>query len=179
MTQNEELVKRIKESARQYKEWENSLDGVLYDLHTWEDPMTGNKSRLIIAETLLRLPKRIKRKVLDEIIFVVSTPRHNGIVCNAYFTKIIKTKDLKPTKGKTCSIEILQPLIFLNFGSRSKSKKMDMTAHEIAHFILGHHRSLISLKGVKVNKAEKEADDLIEKWGFKRCRKSYKIKHCK
>ena len=41
-------------------------------------------------------------------------------------------------------------------------------AHDIAHFILGHHKN-----GGGGPEKEKEADDLIEKWGFKRAYQSY------
>ena len=40
--------------------------------------------------------------------------------------------------------------------------KKSIVAHEVAHFILGHHKT-----GGGPEK-EREADDLIEKWGFKR-----------
>ena len=51
-----------------------------------------------------------------------------------------------------------------------ESRKMDVIAHEIAHFVLGHHK----LENCSNPKNEKEADDLIEKWGFKRVYKEYK-----
>jgi len=58
-----------------------------------------------------------------------------------------------------------QPLIVLNFSEMKKGSEMDTVAHEIAHFVLKQE------SGGK--KSEKEADDLSEKWGFKRCYKSY------
>ena len=45
----------------------------------------------------------------------------------------------------------------------SDNLKMNIIAHEIAHFVLGHH---LNPKG---KKSEEEADDLIAKWGFDRC----------
>jgi Zn-dependent peptidase ImmA (M78 family) len=44
-----------------------------------------------------------------------------------------------------------------------KNKEMNTIAHEIAHFILGHYRVEVG------SEAERKADDLCEKWGFRRC----------
>jgi len=157
--------------AKEFVEWENSVDGVLYELNTWEVPKFKYEDKVIIAEVLLKLPKRIRRKVLDEAIFVLS-PEVGGSVYNACFTKLVKGKDLKK-KGDDYEIEIWQPLIFLTFNRRlKKSDKMDITAHEIAHFILGHG----SVKSYGKINPEKQAKDLAVRWGFNRIRKSYRLK---
>lgn len=51
-----------------------------------------------------------------------------------------------------------------------KGHESDTVAHEIAHFVLGHYKP----KRLSDGKIEREADKLIEKWGFKRVYKSYK-----
>lgn len=61
------------------------------------------------------------------------------------------------------------PVIILNFSEMEKdrlseSRMMDTIAHEIAHFVLGH----LIAGGAE---QEREADNLIEKWGFRRAYK--------
>ena len=51
---------------------------------------------------------------------------------------------------------------------------MDTVAHEVAHFILGDYSgNLLVPKRPKGYKPERAADDLTEKWGFRRAYKSY------
>jgi len=47
-------------------------------------------------------------------------------------------------------------------GRVSDSRKMDKIAHEIAHHVLRHESSYGN------QDQEKEADDLIQTWGFRR-----------
>jgi Zn-dependent peptidase ImmA (M78 family) len=100
-----------------------------------------------------------------------------GTVINAYFSKIISKKELVEISKKNIKlVQFWQPLIFINFSEMkklSKKRKMNIVAHEIAHFILNHHLKNCS-KMKDGMRLEKEADDLIVKWGFKREYKSYK-----
>jgi predicted SprT family Zn-dependent metalloprotease len=50
---------------------------------------------------------------------------------------------------------------------KSDSKIQDYIAHEIAHAFLKHN------SGPSNPNKEKEADDLIESWGFKRAYRTY------
>lgn len=54
----------------------------------------------------------------------------------------------------------------------TESDMMDTVAHEVAHFILGHYRGSIDSDP----KDERRADDLTEKWGFKRAYKESEYK---
>ncbi len=130
------------------------------------------KNKAIIVETLLKLPYKVRRKVLDEVIFVIMTIEGMTIVVDV---ELLSKKELFPKekKGETCYAILKQSLILLNFkGYKSKSWKMDTIAHEIAHFTIGHHS--IKVKRVRRgNVHERNADDLSEKWGFKRCYKDY------
>jgi Zn-dependent peptidase ImmA (M78 family) len=74
-------------------------------------------------------------------------------------------KDSSVTYSGLLNMDISLPLIILNFAAmegKSEREKMAIIAHEIAHYVLGHHKPSCSV----ADKAEKEADDLIEKWGF-------------
>ena len=170
----EEIRKLVRKEARGFEDWENSLEGVLYDLSIWGEPcVEDTKNKVIIAKTLLKLPSRIRRKVLDEIIFVLMSA--GGMMERVILQKAIKKEDIKKYMimlgNNKYYVKIEQPLIFLNFTGRMKeSEKMDSIAHEIAHFILRHFEQK---KGRSHEKDEKAADDLIEKWGFKRGYKSY------
>jgi hypothetical protein len=171
-----EIKKVIKDKDRQLDvggkirrdmEYENSLEGILQHLRIWGEAATEDKeNKGIIAETLLKLPYKARRETLDEVVFVIVTA--HGLTTKATFPIVLSKGDIKQ-KGKTYQTIIEHPLIVLNFKTRmSKSRKMDTIAHEIAHFILGHHkiRNLTNQRKI-IN--EQKADDQAEKWGFKRC----------
>lgn len=176
MTKRNELIMGRKE----FEKWEDSIDGVLYDLGVLGDVTTEDENnKVIIAKTLLKLPKKIRRKISDEVIFILMTV--SGTVYKVRFTKIIKKKEFKEMienegKKENYLIEIEQPLIYLNFDNRMKEEqKMNTIAHEIAHFILGDYPgNFPAPKRPKRYNIEKAADDLIKKWGFNRVYKSYK-----
>ena len=175
-----EMKKVIKDKDRQRNvegkirrdmEYENSLEGILQHLRIWGEAATEDKeNKGIIAETLLELPYKIRMETLSEVVFVIVTV--HGLTTKASFPIVLSKGDMKQ-KGKAYHTTIEHPLIVLNFKKRmSKSRKMDNIAHEIAHFILGHHkvRNLTNQRKI-IN--ERKADDQAEKWGFKRCHEDY------
>ncbi len=161
----------VEEKIRKDMEYENSFEGVLNHLRIWGEAATEDeKNKCIIAETLLKLPYKVRRKTLDEVIFVIVTAK--GVTAKVSLPVTLRKEDLRQS-GETYHTTVEHPLIFLNFKSRlNKSRKMDMIAHEIAHFMLGHHEIPDRAKQKK-NVNERKADDLSEKWGFKRCYKDY------
>lgn len=177
MKKNEEFVKEFKNHKKEYERWENSMEGVLYELSVIGDITTDDdKDKIIIAKTLLKLPKKIRRKVLDEVLFVIM--RAAGTVTNIHLSKVITKEELVEInkeferRGKNSvfpRIAIEQPIIILNFSEIKVGTEMDTVAHEIAHFILGHSNLLRPSNP----KNERKADDLAEKWGFRRLYKDY------
>jgi len=174
-----EEEKKWKQSEKQFIDWENSIDGICYDMKTMAETNEYDvKDMALIAETLQRIPAKVRNKILGEAVFVFMNGLY-GTVINGFFRKTISKKELVelPTRDAV-EVTIRQPLIFLNFGlmkKLSKKRKMNTTAHEIAHFVLKHHLK----PSLKINEwmtHEKEADDLIVKWGFEREYKSYKVK---
>ena len=161
----------VEEKIRRDMEYENSFEGVLNHLRIWGEAATEDeKNKGIIAETLLKLPYKVRRKTLDDVVFVIVTEQ--GMTAKATFPIVLSKGDLKK-KGETYHTTIEHPLIVLNFKKRIiKSRKMDTIAHEIAHFILGHHKVRNLTKQRKIIN-ERKADDQAEKWGFKRCYKDY------
>ncbi|MDR4497732.1 MAG: ImmA/IrrE family metallo-endopeptidase [Candidatus Scalindua sp.] len=79
----------------------------------------------------------------------------------------LRKKDFKQT-GEFYHGQIVLHFIILNFKKYPKERKMDVVAHEIAHFILGHHRK----KKINMGVMEREADDLVESWRDKRAIKT-------
>jgi len=134
------------------REWDNSFEGINYSLCVYGDEASTDKRyRRMMIETLLRLPETVRRRVLDEVVFIVM-----GDVIGHHFNMVLR-------EAQTLN------LISLNFHAMrrwSQVKIRQTIAHEIAHFILGHggHGGL---------DAEKEADDLCELWGFGRVYNSY------
>lgn len=156
----------------------NSIEGILYRLSTFGDATTSDvKDKIVIAETLQELPKEVREKVLDEVLFIIM--RAVGTAGKLVLPYRIYEKDIEEKRiGKTGIIggclEI--PIIVLNFSvmrkpstfeGNSKEYRKSTVAHEIAHFILGH------LNMADDPKKERKADDLTEEWGFKRAYKSY------
>ena len=132
------------EATKRDEEWNNSIEGVLYQLHVIGDTITDDdEDKILIVKTLLKLPKKIKRKVLDNNVLFI----------------LMKAVG---TLGRLQTPLPFQDFIILNFSKMKKGEEMDTIAHEIAHFILGHASKMNS------GGFEREADDLTEKWGFKR-----------
>lgn len=143
------------------------------------------EDKIIIANTLLNLPENIKEKVLGEVNFVVMPNIFGEYIGRVPFQRVITKKELEKCKfdgkvfgwpEKTYLIKIEQQIILLNLDAMRRKKKskflmMSSVAHEIAHFILGHEGANNSNP---LN--ERKADDLVEKWGFKRVykKKDYK-----
>ena len=161
----------VEEKIRSDMEYENSLEGILQHLRIWGEAATEDKeNKGIIAETLLKLPYKVRMETLSEVVFVIVTA--HGLTTKAIFPIVLSKGDIKQ-KGETYHTIVEHPLIILNFKKRmSKSRKMDTIAHEIAHFILGHHKTHNPTKKRR-NINERKADDLAEKWGFKRCYEDY------
>jgi hypothetical protein len=134
---------------RKYEKWLNSFERILYDLCVFGDVSKEDEEcKLLIAKTLQKLPKEIREKVLDEVIFIIAN--------SCYGTIWDMNLENEKMKKKT--------FILLNFTAmrkKSEISKMSIIAHEIAHFILGHENPL-------TKHSEKEADELIKKWGFKK-----------
>jgi hypothetical protein len=122
---------------------ENRIQDVPFDLDSIVLPQTATEAdRTLIAETLLKLPREVREKVLVEKVIFVTIPKVAGWI-----------RRLPAQRSPW--------MIFLNFpamSDRSKSRRMDLIAHEVAHFVLGHTEG---------GKSERMADALSEKWGFK------------
>ena len=159
-------------AQKDFEKWENSFEGVFYNLAYFDsETKKDDENNVVIVETLLRLPKKVREKVLDKVIFIHIMAM--GTVHEFHFTTNVQNKDIEKismfNKEKRYFAKIVQSFIILNFKHVKNSKKMDLVAHEIAHFILDHHR----LDNRSNPNNEENADDLAEKWGFKRSYKSY------
>lgn len=142
-----------KKAARDYDNWEKSPEGIRYNMSvmgncTNEDEMNN----FLIVHVLQRLPKRIKEKVLEKVIFVHTVA--DGTV-HRFFAG----------GGDGAYI------IFNFRGIKSKKRKLCMIAHEIGHFISLPKNPA---KSIPADESERRADDLSEKWGFDRAYKTYK-----
>lgn len=165
----QELVEaRIKEI-----EWENSLDGIWERINTLMTDIVheDDKTKLVIAKTLLKLPYKVREKVLnDNVAFILSNYR--GVPLELHFHIPVRKSELKKIGEWGYIYEHKQPVIFLAFSPKTKEAEiMTTVAHEVAHFILDHHKTQGG-KG-KVYLKERKADDLCEKWGFERAYKIY------
>ena len=128
--------------------------------------------RRLIVEVLKRLPADVRRRVLEEAIFIVAG--HTIGLSTPFYPLPIFGEDEEQLKEELRSLMERWPLrsllkkrlIILNFAlmEREGYSEEDMKAaiaHEIAHLALDHDFQ-------KRGDYEKEADDLCEKWGFKR-----------
>jgi len=144
----------------------SSFTEVFNNLKFFGDTAEDEKRKRIVVETLLRLPRNVIKKTLEKVLFIsLST---DGVTFRFNGSVQLRKKDFKQT-GEFYHGQIVLHFIILNFRKCPKERKMDITAHEIAHFILGHHRK----KKTNIGVMEREADDLAESWGFKRGYKDY------
>ncbi len=129
------------------------------------------ENSMYISKTLVRLPKSIRERVLEEVAFVHTAAR--GTVSRVLFRKDIESdEDLEEIKKGKC-VFIEQSLIILNLKYVKNTQKMDVIAHEIAHYVLGHDDPYHTGTW---QEDERAADDLAERWGFNRSYKDYRIR---
>jgi hypothetical protein len=103
--------------------------------------------RDLILETLMRLPKKVREKILDNIVFIIATPSVHGYIFG-----------LQAVESTPIHCILLN---FSSMGRLNRLRKMDVIAHEVAHVFLGQ-------SFVGEPEQERKADDLIQCWGFKR-----------
>jgi hypothetical protein len=146
MTQ-EELKKWQQKKMKEYREWEDSFEGISYSTDI-ECPV-GYDDALVI-QVLHDIPRRYRIRAQEFRYFVLSDVK--GFTLPVCFPG--------GDKNRTSTF------ILLNLSHRtSKKDKMTTIAHEIAHGVLNH--------GSGGRENERAADDLCEKWGFGRAYKSY------
>ncbi|MFQ5788341.1 MAG: ImmA/IrrE family metallo-endopeptidase [Thermodesulfobacteriota bacterium] len=147
-------------------EYENSFAGIFNNLKFFGDTAEDEKRKRIVAQTLLKLPYKVRKKTIDEVLFISMST--TGVTFNFEGSVKLSKKDFKQN-GNIYQGRIQLHFIILNFRKCRKDRKMDVTAHEIAHFILGHHLKKNTNRGI----IEREAEELAEKWGFRRGYKDY------
>lgn len=163
------LLKRFEDTIRKEIEYENSIDGIAENINI--EGSYVEEDRRIIAETLLKLPHKDRINTLEEVVFVYMEDLY-GLATGFVHTIRVK-KDVFEQLREDYITQVEKPLIILNFNRKiARSKKIEIIAHEIAHFILGHYRFINHSRLDK----EEEADDLIEKWGFKRRNRHKNVK---
>ncbi len=159
---DKDRIRKEEMKIRSRIEYENSFTGVFNNLKFFGDTAEDEKRKRIVAETLLKLPYKVRKKTLDEVLFISMSTA--GVTFNFEGSVRLGKRDFKQN-GNFYQGRIQLHFIILNFRKCRKDRKMDVTAHEIAHFILGHHLKKNINRGV----FEKEAEDLVQKWEFKRC----------
>jgi hypothetical protein len=174
-------------NEKDYIKWENSIEGVIDELKVFgAETVAEQEDVYLIAKTLLKLPKEVREKVLDEVCFIIADEVEGTIFRMDISTEVwrrlfapLREEEGDPLVKLSAFEEMLNktdmriPFIILNFAAmrgKSEADKMNTIAHEIAHFILGHNGY-----NPRERNVEKETDDLIEKWGFKRKYKNYEF----
>jgi hypothetical protein len=142
------------ESRKDFEKWEDSIEGINYSLNVFGEVLREDvRHRVLICGTLQRLPKGVRRRVLEEVSFIIVDKDLLGHTFQM---------TLLPSENR-----IVLHFILLNFGAMDEEpeeKIESIIAHEIAHHVLGH-ASLFADPD-----KEKKADDLCERWGFGRAR---------
>jgi hypothetical protein len=99
------------------------------------------------------LPEKDLEKFLEE------SP---NIICTAYVGRVFSYSIAVPSYVPPDRLLRLNG-IYLEPKITKRKRLLDLVAHEIAHIVGGDHRNHDDPD------AEKKADDLSERWGFKRC----------
>jgi len=123
----------------------------------------------MIVQVICNLPKKVRSYIEDIPFYEVGNTE--GLCATFFYRKGIGNEKENGV--------VLCPMILLNWDkTKSDIEKYTVIAHEIAHTYLNHFDTYKdqNLAGKKENQIEKDADDLIEKWGFNRAYKSYKIR---
>jgi len=130
---------RIREARRQYAEWENSLDGVHYQIGGL---FTSTDLKVVIVKTVQRLPPDVRQFVYDKCAFLQVD--HDGghalsIQANLHWDWIIWLGD---KAGEA------------------------VVAHEIAHCWLEHRFPVGERPLEEVGPLEMAANNKAKGWGF-------------
>ena len=163
---DKDRMRKEEMKIRDQIEYENSFAGVFDNMKFFGDTAEDEKRKRIVVETLLKLPYKVRKKTIDEVLFISMSTAGVTFKFEGYVN--LRKKDFKQ-KGDIYHGRIELHFIILNFRKCRKERKKDVTAHEIAHFILGHHLK----KNINRGTIEKEAEDLAVKWGFNRGYKDY------
>jgi hypothetical protein len=156
----------------------DSVQGILDRLDTFGNAtVSDERDKIVIAKTLKKLPRNVRDKVLSEVLFIMM--RAVGTTRKLVLSYWINKEDIEKKKiGDSGAIGgcIEKPIIILDFckmrrpstfEGTSREYRQSVIAHEIAHFILEHH-NMPSEPGM-----ERQADDQVERWRFKRAYESY------
>ncbi len=114
----------------------------------------GGKYKRMIANTLLRIPERVRRKVVQDVLFIMA---HKPLLALMGTTDLNLSK--KERKGR-----ISVNLIYIDFhgikrAGKSEEEMKQIIAHEIAHFELKHNRK-------NGRNDEEKAEEQTRVWGF-------------
>jgi len=141
--------------------------------HVKVNEHTTPKQLEIIVQTLMRCPKDVTIKALYGLFFISIGDELKGQQFDIYPIRRLDDCDSykieRLDNGGTYldkHVTLRYSCVLLNFSILKyfpRSRQMDTVAHEIAHFILDNIGG-----SSKPGNGEKETDDLIEKWGFKR-----------
>lgn len=89
-------IQELVEARIKAIEWKNSLDGIWEQINTLmtDTVLEDDKTKLVIAKTLLKLPYKVREKVLnDNVAFVLSSYR--GLVLELHFPILVRKSELK------------------------------------------------------------------------------------
>jgi hypothetical protein len=156
------------DESKKSEKWKKSFEDVYDNLKLITRCHAEEEDIILICDTLLELPKNVRDKTLKEVIFLVISDKLYGFFTIIRLSKLYIdcTKQINEKLGHNI-VYIKQPLIVLDF-SRMRNfsipLKMSNVAHEVAHFVLGYNDEVMESD----SEAERKADDLVEKWGFKR-----------
>ena len=149
-------------------------DEDLYEMIDYELAVFGDiaaedrKYKRLIVEVLAQIPEEAREKALEEGIFIIAG-NITGASLPFYPFPCIDENELRKLVKEVESLEhfLKKRLIILNFALMEKAGYTEdemkaVIAHEIAHLVLDHPPT------GKWEKIQREADDLVEKWGFQR-----------
>jgi len=92
---------------KKYDQWENSIEGILYSLGSMGAvTLEDEHNNYLIAQVLQKLPKKVREKVLEEVIFV-HTIAH-GTITRLNFQKFIKETEIQKVT-MTCPQSLYHP----------------------------------------------------------------------
>ena len=140
VVENEDDKKRIIENMRRDWEWENSLEGVDYDLALTAVP---EDLRYTIVSAVHKLPREIRGFVFQKVFFT-SVEEEGGQCWH---------------KQNACPWVIV-------LGDKADES---VVAHEIAHAHLGHKTNRGGMEVEVSLRQETKACSLTKQWGFSGC----------
>lgn len=149
LTGKEQKIINGLDNLRRQREWENSLEGIHYQLLEGIEAIISGSLRSCIVRAMQKIPNEVREFVYDKCAFA-------AVGVGGGQTIHLPSQTKEPSR----------PWLFLLCDSKLDAEYQSVIAHEIAHGWLKHKARLGLTSLEEAIKEETAACSLAKQWGF-------------